>query len=106
MNSSEPDFGVTCMHGPDECAGNVQELCAIKYVPTEQWWNYVQCQNFEGRDKIGLPNIATKCAKTAGFDWKESGVGECAGPDGSGKGKEGIQLLKESVNTTQQLGIE
>lgn len=94
------------MHGPDECAGNVQELCAMKYTPTEQWWNYVQCQNFEGRDKVGLPNIATKCASTAGFDWEESGVGECAGLDGSGKGEEGVQLLKESVKNTQRLGIE
>lgn len=94
------------MHGPDECAGNVQELCAMKYAPTDQWWQYVQCQNFEGRAKIGLPDIATKCASTAHIDWEESGVGKCASLDGSGKGEEGVELLQESVLTTQALGIQ
>jgi hypothetical protein len=42
LNASEPDWGVVCKHGPDECAGNVQELCAAKYAPS-QWWDFVQC---------------------------------------------------------------
>ncbi|KAH9951687.1 hypothetical protein B0H21DRAFT_717093 [Amylocystis lapponica] len=106
INSSEPDFGVTCMHGPDECAGNVQELCAIKYVPTSQWWEFVQCQNYRGRDKVGLPETALQCAKSAKLDWEGSGVGSCAGLDGSGKAAEGVQLLQESVKTTRSIGVE
>src|ERR1700722_7859140 len=42
INGSEPAWGVTCMHGPNECAGNVQQLCAEMYTPSE-WWNFVQC---------------------------------------------------------------
>lgn len=105
LNDSEKDFGVSCMHGPDECAGNVQELCAFKYLPQQQWWSYVQCQNYNGRDKIGTPDVALSCANTAKFSWEESGVGECAGPSGDGKGEEGVELLKESVQTSELLGI-
>jgi len=104
-NVSAPDWGVTCMHGPEECAGNVQELCAAKHTPVEQWWEFVQCQNYQGRDKIGLPDVALSCAHSAGIDWEQSGTGKCAGLDGSGKGKEGVQLLQESVRSAHQLEI-
>jgi len=105
INSSEPDFGVTCMHGPEECAGNVQQLCVAKYASAVDWWSFVQCQNFQGRDQVGLPEIARNCADAMKIDWENGGAGECAGQDGSGKGVEGIQLLKESVYTTEALGI-
>ncbi|KAI0638055.1 hypothetical protein C8Q77DRAFT_1214969 [Trametes polyzona] len=105
-NVSEPDFGVTCMHGPEECAGNVHELCAIKYAPTQRWWSFVQCLNFKGRSEIGKPETALQCAKTTELDWENSGVGACAGLDGSGKGEEGVRLLQESVAVTQEMGIE
>jgi len=104
-NHSAPDWGVTCMHGPDECAGNVQELCAVKYTPVEQWWAFVQCQNYQGRDKIGLPDTALSCARSAGIDWEHSGAGKCAGLDGSGKGKEGVELLQKSIMSAHQLEI-
>ncbi|TCD70822.1 hypothetical protein EIP91_001512 [Steccherinum ochraceum] len=104
-NSSEPEFGITCKHGPGECAGNVHELCAIKYEPFSKWWNFVQCENKLSRPEIGTPEAAFDCAATAGIDWTGGQVGVCAGPDGSATGKEGIQLLKESVEVTASLGI-
>lgn len=105
-DSSDSEFGVKCLHGPDECAGNVQQLCAAKYAPAVNWWEFVQCQNFQGREKIGTPEVALNCAKTAGIDWEYSGVGECSGMDGSGRGEEGVRLLQESVNTTQRRSIQ
>ena len=33
VNESAP-FGVECMHGDDECAGNVVQLCAQHHFPT------------------------------------------------------------------------
>ncbi|KAI0832295.1 hypothetical protein BC628DRAFT_1310066 [Trametes gibbosa] len=104
-NVSEPDFGVTCKHGPEECAGNVHELCAIKYAPTKRWWSFVQCLNFKGRSEIGKPETALQCAKTTDIDWENSGAGACAGLEGSGKGEEGVRLLQQSVAVTQQMGI-
>jgi len=93
------------MHGRDECAGNVQQLCAAKYTPMSTWWEFVTCQNYEGKDKIGSPDVALKCARTAKIDWEDSGVGRCAGMDGSGTGAEGVQLLQENVKDTEALGI-
>ncbi|KAJ7890809.1 hypothetical protein B0H13DRAFT_2234878 [Mycena leptocephala] len=98
LNSTEADFGVTCMHGPGECAGNVQQLCAAKYASPSQWWEFVRCQNSK--------DVALQCAKTVGIDWETSGVGNCAGLSGSGKGKEGVQLLRKSLLRSKALGIE
>lgn len=105
LNSSEPEFGVTCLHGRDECAGNVQQLCAAKYTPMKTWWEFVTCQNYEGKNKIGRPDVALKCARTAKMDWSGSEVGRCAGLDGSGTGAEGVQLLQESIKDTEALAI-
>ncbi|KAI0036718.1 hypothetical protein K488DRAFT_40354 [Vararia minispora EC-137] len=106
LNSSEPVFGVECLHGPQECAGNVQQLCVAKYRPMPLWWEYVMCQDYQSKEKVGLADIALKCARVVGIDWETSDVGRCAGLDGSGTGEEGIALLKESVQATKALNVE
>ncbi|KAF9485372.1 hypothetical protein BDN70DRAFT_871410 [Pholiota conissans] len=106
IDNSEPDFGVSCMHGPDECAGNVQQLCVHRYAPFNNFWEFVKCQNYQGRDKIGTPEVALQCAKTAGIDWEVSGAGQCAGLDGSGKASEGVAMLQESTRLGHALGIQ
>lgn len=78
----------------------------MKYTDTPVWWRFTQCQNFQGRYEVGKPETALKCADAAGIDWKSSDVGQCAGIDGSGKGKEGTGLLRDSVEVTKALGIE
>ncbi|KAI0254750.1 hypothetical protein BJV78DRAFT_1273821 [Lactifluus subvellereus] len=105
INPSDPEFGVTCMHGRYECAANVQQLCVAKYTPMRTWWEFVVCQNYEGRDQIGRPDVALKCARTARIDWEGSEVGRCAGLDGSGTGEEGVRLLQGSIRTTEFLDI-
>lgn len=55
---------------------------------------------------MGLPEVALKCAATAGIDWEGGGSGKCAGIDGNGKGAEGVSLLQKSVQATEQLGIK
>ncbi|KAJ6539338.1 hypothetical protein B0H19DRAFT_1213306 [Mycena capillaripes] len=106
LNSTDGDFGVTCKHGLGECAGNVQQLCVAKYASPSAWWEFVQCQNSHGRFQVGLPDVAFKCAETAGIDWEASGVGNCASLDGSGKGAEGLALLRKSLSRGKALGIE
>ncbi|GLB33799.1 putative gamma interferon inducible lysosomal thiol reductase (GILT) [Lyophyllum shimeji] len=105
LDPLEPEFGVRCMHGPEECAGNVQQLCVRRHEPFAVWWQFVQCQNYEGRNKIGNPDITLKCAKTVGIDWENSRAGRCAGLDGSGKGIEGVGLLRESVILAEKMRI-
>ena len=63
------------------------------------------CQNYQGRGHIGSPDVALKCARTHNIDWEESGVGQCVGLDGSGKGQEGVQLLHDSIRVAESLGI-
>ncbi|QRV87776.1 gamma interferon inducible lysosomal thiol reductase GILT protein [Ceratobasidium sp. AG-Ba] len=92
INASEPLYGVTCMHGEFECAGNVHELCAIAHTSSqEQWWPFLRCLNYQGRSHIGDENMAKKCARIVGLDWDQSGIGACVGGD------EGKRLLHESV---------
>lgn len=94
------------MHGLDECAGNVQELCAAKYAPqTLDWWNFVQCQNSFGRYKVGTPEIALGCAEKAKLNWVGGAIGTCAGDDGRGRAEEGVRLLQENVRYTDSLGV-
>ena len=83
------------MHGPAECAGNVQQRCAAKHTPMRAWWEFVMCQNYQGRGQIGSPDVAFKCARTHNIDWEESGVGHCVGLDASGKGREGAATSRQ-----------
>lgn len=91
------------MHGMQECAGNVYELCVAKYHPTE-WWAFLQCQNFQGTSQIGLTDTAEKCAGIAGFEWTNDAAHKCAGDNG--QGEEGVQLLQRSVRASMHLGIK
>lgn len=36
---------MTCKHGEIECTGNIQQLCAQKYLEQDVWWPFVTCQN-------------------------------------------------------------
>ena len=78
----------------------------MAHLEQKTWWDFVQCQNFNGRSKVGDPNVALKCADTAKFDWVDSGVAACAGEDASGKAEEGVKLLQTSVRESDTLGIE
>lgn len=103
-NTSDVDYGVTCMHGVEECAGNIQELCAIRLSQDQQqWWTFVQCLNFEGRSKIGNVDLAQKCAGVAKIRWddeeEEVGMQTCI------NGDTGKEFLIESLTQSQELGI-
>ena len=101
LNDSDPVYGVTCMHGADECAGNVHELCVAKYTTSSSvWWPFLQCLNSQGRDRIGTEKAAKDCAATTKIDWVGSGIEACV------KGPEGPRLLRESVLHTFELGVK
>ncbi len=93
------------MHGPEECAGNIQQLCVAKHMPLRTWWEFVMCQNYQGRDNIGSADVALKCARTHSIDWGNSEFERCAGLDGNGTGEEGVQLLHDSIHVAESLEI-
>lgn len=92
------------MHGVEECAGNIQELCAIHLSQDQQqWWTFVQCLNFEGRSSIGDAGLAQKCASVAKIRWddedEEVGMQTCI------NGDIGKEFLVDSLTHSQKLGI-
>jgi len=92
LNHTEPEYGITCKHGPSECLLNIQELCIMDYYPLKQWWPFVMYVN-----NAENPNEAAKgCAGENGIDWVL--VEGCM--IGKGRG-----LLMESVAETKELGI-
>ncbi|KAL0949976.1 hypothetical protein HGRIS_009990 [Hohenbuehelia grisea] len=103
----EPVYGVKCMHGKAECEGNIQQLCVAKHSPQSNWWNFLQCQNYQGRNTISDLKKAEECAKSANVPWKDK-VEACIGMADreGGRVPEGITLLQESVRLSYDLDIE
>lgn len=101
---------MTCLHGPEECEGNVQELCAMNHADTqEDWWHFLQCLNFEGKDQVGDKALAKRCAGVALIPWedeKKGGVTTRQGIKRCVESQEGKDLLRASVKRSQALGIE
>lgn len=56
-----------CLHGPNECAGNMQQLCAHVFYPQlTQWTNFVLCQS---NSSHSIPDNGMACAQSAGLDY-------------------------------------
>ena len=60
---------ITCPHGPTECVGDAQQLCAQLMAdpsaPSAQWWSFATCQSATRND---IPGNGAACAKQAGLD--------------------------------------
>lgn len=105
-------YGVECMHGEQECDGNVQQLCVQDALEPERagqdydlspsaaqkkWWNFIQCQNFAGLSKIGDEGLAQRCLKLVeGPSWDKNGIAKCV------HGKHGRKLLQQSVKASKK----
>jgi hypothetical protein len=99
-NSTHSHYGVDCLHGPLECAANVQELCAAKYSSgSEEWWPFVQCINQQDRSVVGKQEVAKACASEVGLEWEWSGMSACS------RSIEGQRMLFESVKATKALNV-
>ncbi|KIJ46514.1 hypothetical protein M422DRAFT_29329 [Sphaerobolus stellatus SS14] len=121
IDPSEPAFGVTCLHGEGECRGNIHELCAMTLAHTQpDWWEFVQCLNFEGTEHVGEVDLSRKCAEVTGILWADA-VEEV---EGEGElewwvnvktrvgmrtciedRNQGLELLKRSAKETAGLGV-
>ena len=99
----DEQYGVRCSSDWLDCAGDIQQLCVHKYASQKQWWNFVMCQNQEGKDEIGRSGAARKCAIVAKIPWEI--IGDCVGPDANGIDAEGAQLLLQNVKDTVEQGV-
>ncbi|GAC97375.1 hypothetical protein PHSY_004960 [Pseudozyma hubeiensis SY62] len=108
-------YGVSCMHGDQECAGNIQQLCVqdaldpvragedFDLSPSaaqKKWWNFLQCQNYAGLSKIGDEGLAQRCLRVVdGPSWDKDGIAKCA------HGKQGKKLLQHSVKASKKADL-
>ncbi|KLT38614.1 hypothetical protein CC85DRAFT_289362 [Cutaneotrichosporon oleaginosum] len=71
-------YGVECMHGDLECAGNAHQLCVRAHAPLDKFYATLSCMNYGNfPGSIGTVALTKRCATTAGIDWWRSGVGSC-----------------------------
>ncbi|KAF9583165.1 hypothetical protein BGW38_010117 [Lunasporangiospora selenospora] len=94
---------VSCKHGPEECAGNTQQLCFKKYFPDHHvWFSFVAAMN-QRPFMIGNPSYAIRIGETVLREkglWNDDNQSllmqsiHCSG------GKEGFDLLVASVQRT------
>lgn len=86
------------MHGGSECDGNAQQLCVRdnKDVTQREWWNFIQCQNFQDLNRVGDISLAKQCAKVIGKDW-DNDFSDCY------TGSRGGKLLRKSGMSTISL---
>jgi interferon gamma-inducible protein 30 len=78
-----------CQHGPNECAGNRWEACAIAHAPVQQHIEFYFC--FEAAGENQLKNVQ-KCATKAKMNYTELSV--CY------HGAEGTALQKKNAALT------
>jgi len=86
-----------CLHGADECQGDIIELCAYNVTyPASQygWWNMGVCMQ---ADYNNIPDNAQNCAQQAGLDWNK--ISSCVN---SGLGN---QLFSASIVYSNNMGV-
>lgn len=88
------DGSAVCMHGPSECAGDIQQLCAQEAGNTKQFMDFLSCHN-ENRTQI--PDSGQDCFTRAGYDPEQ--MKQCS------SGKEGMDMLLKSIGDSESRGI-
>ena len=85
---------LSSMHGPDEVAEDMRQICAAKYYrASNQFLNYVTCRSADYRSA----DWRACTGKATGID--ASVIQRCA------EGPEGMSLLEASFRRSEQLGI-
>ena len=89
----KPDGGVTfsCQHGPDECAGNMVQACALNLYPAEKHVDFVKCMLSRRRPHTAGPICAASLSLP--YDTIEACV----------TGSAGQKYLKEMGQKTESL---
>ena len=98
---NERDGGVECKHGPDECLGNILELCAADLYPDSKTsLGFAMCLT-NSYNQIPEEGLVKECALEHRVDFDK--LNECASRDDGGYGQD---LLRDSVNRTALAGVQ
>ncbi|KHJ30416.1 putative gamma interferon inducible lysosomal thiol reductase [Erysiphe necator] len=100
IGETTPNDGVYCMHGPEECMGNIAELCAAKVYPDPKiYLGYAMCLSRE-YSEIPDRGLLEECALEYGMDFQK--LNQCASKD---DGDYGIELLRQSIRHSKEVGV-
>ncbi|CZR63487.1 uncharacterized protein PAC_13384 [Phialocephala subalpina] len=92
--------GVDCMHGPEECLGNIIELCASQLYPDPKiYLGFTMCMTRDYHD-IPSKSLVEDCALEHGIDFDK--LNECSIADNGGLG---MGLLRDSIRRTKDAGV-
>jgi hypothetical protein len=92
--------GVDCKHGPEECLGNVIELCASSLYPDPKiYLGFTMCLTRDYED-IPQKSLVEDCALEHGIDFSK--LNECMTRDDGGFG---MGLLRDSVRRSTDAGV-
>jgi hypothetical protein len=94
LDSPTENDGVECRHGPEECMGNIIELCAARIYPEPRiYLGFTMCLT---KDYQAIPekNFVEDCALEHGMDFQK--LNDCA----SSEDGIGIDMLRKSVKRT------
>jgi hypothetical protein len=98
--ATDHDDGVECRHGPDECLGNILQLCAAQLYPDpKQYLGFAYCM-IKRLEEIPHRALIQECAAEYGIEF--SRLNDCASKD---DGSVGIGLLRDSVTRTKDAGV-
>lgn len=88
------------MHGPEECMGNIIELCAARLHPDPKiYLGFTMCLSRDYHD-IPQQSLVEDCALEHGIDAKE--LNDCAVEDNGGTA---IGMLRDSVRRSIDAGV-
>ncbi len=91
--------GVECKHGPEECMGNIIELCAASLYPVKESLGFTYCltRNYQ---EIPQKSLVEDCALEHGIDIKE--LNNCGVRDDGGFA---MGMLRDSVRRSKEAGV-
>ncbi|PQE10254.1 gamma interferon inducible lysosomal thiol reductase protein [Rutstroemia sp. NJR-2017a WRK4] len=90
--------GVACMHGPEECMGNILELCAASLYPDPKiYLGFTMCLTRDYKD-IPQRSLVEDCALEHGMDFDK--LNACTVQDDGGFG---MGMLRDSVRRSTEV---
>ncbi|APA13106.1 hypothetical protein sscle_10g078760 [Sclerotinia sclerotiorum 1980 UF-70] len=93
--------GVACKHGPQECMGNILELCAASLYPDPKiYLGFTMCLTRDYKD-IPERSLVEDCALEHGMDFSK--LNECTAEDDGGYG---MGMLRDSVRRSIEVCVE
>ncbi|QSZ30237.1 hypothetical protein DSL72_004759 [Monilinia vaccinii-corymbosi] len=100
IGSPTDNDGVACMHGPEECMGNILELCSASLYPDPKiYLGFTMCLT---RDYQEIPerSLVEDCALEHGMDFDK--LNACTVQDDGGYG---MGMLRDSVRRSIEAGV-